>query len=90
MTSVVVPLQQASHWTLGFEPQQPRRASRHSAQRVVCVCVMLPNGLAYDEFAARVIARKALPRGDPRVEGGPMSTTHMHVNDAGAGDSVTP
>jgi predicted P-loop ATPase len=70
MTSVVVPLQQGSHWALGLtlndrgvpfgNLRNVLHALRHAVewQRV----------LAYDEFAARVVTQKPPPWGDRTVE----------------------
>jgi predicted P-loop ATPase len=70
MGSVVVPLQQGSHWTLGLTPnnrgvpfgnlRNVLYALRHASE--------WQGVLAYDAFAARVITQKPLPWGDRTEE----------------------
>jgi predicted P-loop ATPase len=71
MTNIVVPLQQASHWTLGLSLNN-RGVPLGNLRNVLFALRNAPEWqgvLAYDEFAARVITQNALPWGDPRVEG---------------------
>ena len=70
MSSVVVPLQQADHWTLGLTLNN-RGVPFGNLRNVLYALRNAPEWhgvLAYDEFAARVITRKPLPWGDRTVE----------------------
>jgi predicted P-loop ATPase len=70
MTSVVVPLQQGSHWTLGLTLNN-RGVPLGDLRNVLYALRHAPEWqgvLAYDAFAARVITQKPLPWGDRTVE----------------------